>query len=225
MGVSGGLMERYGSAAGAAAYRDKYARSLSRRLSALREASLLRRALARAGTQGPALDAPCGAGRMVPVLLERAARVTALDLSPAMAEEARRGLAPEVLAGRVVVGEGSVERLPFDDGAFDTAVCWRLLHHLTDPSDRGRVLAELARVARRAVVVTFADAGTWKARSQRRRGRDRRCVKVTSEALAAEAAAAGLRLEGTWRLASAFSLLAVALLRPSGATTAPTGRS
>ncbi|HVG93888.1 MAG TPA: class I SAM-dependent methyltransferase [Planctomycetota bacterium] len=226
MGVGDGLLARYGSTAGAAAYRDKYDRSWSRRLSAGRERSLLRRALSRAGTEGEVLDVPCGAGRMVPVLLERASRVTALDLSPAMTAEATRALAAPIAAGRVVVGEGSVERIEAADRAFDTAVCWRLLHHLTDPADRARALEELGRVVRRAVIVTFADADAWKARSQRRRGRDRRCVTLTRDALAREARAAGLDLEATWRLAGAFSLLAVALLRPAGRTgPEPTARA
>jgi SAM-dependent methyltransferase len=160
---------------------------------------------------------------MVPVLLERASRVAALDLSAAMCAEARAALAPAIEAGRVVVSEGSLERLPFPADAFDTAVCWRLLHHLTEAADRGRVLRELARVARRSVVVTFADAGTWKARSQRRRRRNRRCALLTRASFSAEAAAAGLSLEATWRLAGAFSLLAVALLRPGDA--GATGRS
>ena len=67
------------------------------------------------------------------------------------------------------------------------------------------------------MIVTFADADAWKARSQRRRGRDRRCVTLTREELAREARTAGLALEATWRLAGAFSLLAVALLRPGEA--------
>ncbi len=177
--VGHGLEQRYGSPTGAAAYRTKYDGSWARRLSARREAGLLRWALAAAGTEGVALDAPCGAGRLTPVLLERAHRVTAVDLSPAMVDEARATLAGPVADGRVVLGTGSVDALPFADGAFDTAVCWRLLHHVTDPATRVRILAGLARVSRRAVVVTFADAGTWKARFQRWRGRDRRCVKWT----------------------------------------------
>ena len=79
--VGHGLEQRYGSPAGAAAYRTKYDGSWARRWSARREAALLRWALATAGTEGVALDAPCGAGRMTPVLLERAHRVTAVDLS------------------------------------------------------------------------------------------------------------------------------------------------
>jgi SAM-dependent methyltransferase len=213
--VGSGLEQRYGSPEGAAAYRTKYEHSLARRWSARREAALLRWALAFAGTEGVALDAPCGAGRMTPVLLEHARRVTAVDLSPAMVAEARAALADAIAVGQVVLGTGSVDALPFDDGAFDTAVCWRLLHHVTDRAARVRILAGLARVARGAVIVTVADAGTWKARLQRWRRRDRRCVRLDVDDLAAEAAAAGLSVRATRRLASWFSLLAVAVLRPA----------
>lgn len=215
MVVGRGLEQRYGSPAGAAAYRTKYDGSWLRRWSGRREAGLLRWALTAAGTDGVALDAPCGAGRMTRVLLERARRVTALDLSPAMLAEARAALAEPVADGHVLLGAGSVDDLPFDAGAFDTAVCWRLLHHVTERAARVRILANLARVARRAVVVTFADAGTVKARLQRWRGRDRRCVKRSAAELADEAREAGLDLVATRRLASVFSLLAVAVLRPS----------
>lgn len=215
MVVGRGLSERYGSPEGAAAYARKYEGSWLRRLSARREAALLRRALRDAGADGVLLDAPCGAGRLTPVLLEQARRVTAVDASATMLEEARRALAGPVEQGRVVLGAADVERLPFDDGAFDTVVCWRLLHHVTGREARVGLLASLGRVARRAVIVSFADAGTWRARSQRRRRRARRCATLSAGELAAEAAEAGLALAGTRRLSSWFSLLSVAVLRPA----------
>ena len=207
-------MERYGSRAGAEAYARKFQRSPVRRLSNRRELALLRQALERAGTADDALDVPCAAGRLVPVLLERVRVVTAVDLSPAMVEVARQALAEPLGKGQVAVWQGSAEALPFADRAFDTAVCWRLLHHLTDRAARLRVLSELARVSRRAVVLSFADAGTVKARLQALRGRNRRCAKLSREALSAEAAEAGLALEATTRLSSCFSLVAAAVLRP-----------
>ncbi|MCC7139131.1 MAG: class I SAM-dependent methyltransferase [Planctomycetes bacterium] len=216
MVVGAGLQRRYGSAQGAAAYRHKYERSWLRRWSARREASLLRWALARAATSGEVLDVPCGAGRMAPVLLERAARVTGVDRSDAMVEQARDACADAVAAGRLALATGSADALPFPDGAFHTAVCWRLLHHVVDRDDRRRVLASLARVATGAVVATFCDATTWKARGERLRRRDRRCVTLAPAAFADEARAAGLVVEATRRLSSCFSLLAVAVCRRAG---------
>ena len=131
------LMERYGSREGAAEYARTYTRSPLRRPWNRRKLSVVLGALSRAGASGEMLDVPCAAGRLVPVLLERASRVTAVDLSPAMVEVARASLRAEVEAGRAVVVEGTAESLPFPDGAFDTAVCWRLLHHLTDRGQYG----------------------------------------------------------------------------------------
>src|SRR5687767_6611582 len=111
--MEGHLLARYGSPDGAAAYRKKYERSLARRWSNRRELATVRRALERAGARGRLLDCPCGAGRLVPTLLEVADHVTAVDLSPAMVEQARAALAPEAEAGRVDFAVASAERLPF----------------------------------------------------------------------------------------------------------------
>jgi SAM-dependent methyltransferase len=59
-------------------------------------------------------------------------------------------------------------RLPFRDCAFDIVICSQLLHHFAEPELRA-VVAELDRVARRAVVVSdlrrswIAAAGFWTA--------------------------------------------------------------
>ncbi len=209
-----GLKSRYESVAGAAAYRRKYERTWLRRISHRREMRLVRRAMEVAGTRGEVLDVPCAAGRLVPTLLERAERVTAVDLSPTMIAQARDALRAQEEAGRVALWTGSADALPFGEGAFDTAFCWRFLHHLTERGRRVAVLKEMRRVARRAVVVSFADGGTLRARWQRLRRRNRRCAKRTAADLAAEAAEAGLRVEYTMRLSSAFSLLAAAVLIP-----------
>jgi SAM-dependent methyltransferase len=211
------LLERYGSKAGAAAYRGKYERSWTRRWSNRRELAQVRRALARAETRGEVLDCPCGAGRLVPTLLERAERVTAVDLSPAMVAEAQAALRTELESGAVTFAVAPANRLPFEGGAFDTAVCHRLLHHFATPASRAPVWQELARVARRRVIVSFSDADTWKARIQGWRSVKRRRTVLTSAALAAEAARHGLALDGKpLRLQSLFSLVAVAVFRKSG---------
>lgn len=211
------LLERYASAAGAAAYRGKYEQSWTRRWSNRRELAAVRAALARAGAAGRMLDCPCGAGRLVPTLLERAAHVTAVDLSPAMVAEARTALPDEAAAGRVDFGVASADRLPFADRAFDTVVCHRLLHHLADPASRAAVWKELARVAARRVIVSFSDATTWKAWFQGLSRVRRRRTILTPEALAAEARAAGLEPLGpALRLSTIFSLVAVAPFRVAG---------
>jgi SAM-dependent methyltransferase len=217
------LIRRYESPEGAAAYRRKYDRSLLRRVSNRRELAIVTRALERAGAKGHVLDCPCGAGRLVPTILERAERVTAADVSAAMVEQAREALASYVAERKVTLAVASAEELPFADDTFDTVVCHRLLHHVQDPEERARMLGELGRVARESVVLSFNDATTRKARSQERRGRRGR-VALSPTALRDEAAVRGLVMDGpVIRLNGFFSLVAVAVFRvePSTVAVAP----
>jgi ubiquinone/menaquinone biosynthesis C-methylase UbiE len=212
------LTARYGSTAGAAAYRRKYEKSWTRRLSHRREMRVVAAAVRDAGAGGRFLDCPCGAGRLVPTLLEHAEHVTAVDLSPAMVEEARDALAADADAGRVAFAVAPADALPFPDRAFDVAVCHRLLHHLADPAARTAILRELARVARRAVVCSFSDATTLKGRVQSWRGQTGRRIAFAPATLRAEAQAAGLLPLGpVRRLNGLSSLVAVTSFRAPGA--------
>ena len=44
--------------------------------------------------------------------------------------------------------QASATALPFEDGAFDLVMCVAVLHHVADPGDVRRTLAEMVRVAR-----------------------------------------------------------------------------
>lgn len=202
------LEERYRSRAGAAAYARKYSRSWTRRLSNWRELSLVTRAVARAGRAERLLDCPCGAGRLVPVLARSARQVTALDFSSGMLDEARRALAP--LAPPVEFVQGSLFALPFPDREFDVAVCHRLIHHLSG-EERATALAELFRVSRRSVILSFANAETARARRRQRRGKTS-CAVLSEAQLAAEGKALGLDIELPV-LRKPFSMLSIAVLR------------
>ncbi len=211
------LTQRYQSTAGAAAYRRKYERSWTRRLSHRREMNVVRRALRRAVVRGSVLDVPCGAGRLLPVLLETAPQVIAVDLSAAMVGEAKAAIAQHARAGEVRFVVAAADALPLRDGEVDTAVCHRLLHHMGEASERAGVLAELARVAGRRVVLSFSDDTTFKSRLQRRRGLKRNRHLLTPGALYAEAAAHGLTPIGApLRLNGWMSLVAVAVFATQG---------
>jgi len=208
------LIARYRSSDGAAAYRRKYEKSWIRRLSNRRELSIVRRALQRAQAQGRVLDCPCGAGRLTPTLLEDADHVTCVDLSEAMVDEARDALETFANDGRVDFAVASADDLPFDDDAFDTAVCHRLVHHMAEPEERAGTFSELARVAQRSVVMSFSDDSTWKGRSQRRRGLHRRRHALQPEVFFEEAAAHGLTPVGEpLRLNAISSLVTIAVMR------------
>lgn len=106
-------------------------------------AEAFRRGLA---VDGPWLDAPSGAGRMSGAL-------------PGLVVQADRDAAMVVAAGpgrpRACA---SVHALPFRDDAFAGVLCHRLLQHIPGGAERRAILAELARVSRGIVVVSFFDA-------------------------------------------------------------------
>jgi demethylmenaquinone methyltransferase / 2-methoxy-6-polyprenyl-1,4-benzoquinol methylase len=95
-----------------------------------------------------ALDVACGSGRLTAELAKRAAggRVVGLDFSPPMLVKARAAN-----PGLDFV-KGDALRLPFWDDDFDVATMAFGLRNLADPR---LGLAELARVARRVVVLEF----------------------------------------------------------------------
>ncbi|MTH48297.1 malonyl-ACP O-methyltransferase BioC [Intestinirhabdus alba] len=93
------------------------------------------------------LDAGCGPGRMSRYWRERGSRVTALDLSAAMLDEARRQQA----AHRYVMGD--IEALPLATGSFD--LVWSSLA-VQWCDDLQAALGELCRVARSGGTVAFS---------------------------------------------------------------------
>jgi SAM-dependent methyltransferase len=100
---------------------------------------------------GPAdtvVNVGAGAGSYEP----RDRRVVAVEPSRAMIGQRRPGSAPVVQA--------SATALPFRDAAFDAALAVLTVHHWPD---RARGLAELTRVARGVVMLTWdpASSGFW----------------------------------------------------------------
>jgi 2-polyprenyl-3-methyl-5-hydroxy-6-metoxy-1,4-benzoquinol methylase len=107
---------------------------------------------------GPAtlLDAGTGSADLPRAIVElgrqtgRAIAVHATDAHPQMVDIARRACAdyPEITVGRA-----DVLALPYADRAFDGATLNMTLHHM-EGADALRCLRELARVSRRAVIVS-----------------------------------------------------------------------
>jgi SAM-dependent methyltransferase len=100
------------------------------------------------GTADTVVNVGAGAGSYEP----RDRRVVAVEPSRAMIAQRRSGSAPVVQA--------SATALPFGDSAFGAALAVLTVHHWPD---RARGLAELARVARRVVILTWdpASSGFW----------------------------------------------------------------
>ena len=108
----------------------------------------VREALGDAGGR-EVLDLGCGTGRHTAWLAEAGARITAVDFSAGMLEEARR----KVSSGRVrFIAHDLHEPLPLPDASFDAVVSGLVLEHLRDLAE---FFAEARRVLRpggRAVV-------------------------------------------------------------------------
>jgi len=201
--TSGAPVERYGSREGADAYRRKHEESWVRRIASRRERILLDRHLRSVGDIESILDCPCGAGRFLAGAFEVTPRVLAFDRSPEMTRVARA----QVPSARFAVCDAAA--IPLADNAVDVVINMRLLHHIQGSEDRTRVFAEAARVARKAVIVSFADADTWKGRRTRSRRRP-----IPREQLTAEAAKAGLVLKTPMlSVSSLFSAFSFALFR------------
>ncbi len=98
---------------------------------------------------GSFLDAGCGEGFVAKRVLAAMPKValTGCDVSEgALAIAARANPSARFVSG-------SIAALPFPDRSFDVVGCFEVLEHL--PGDLpGKALAELARVARRAVVLS-----------------------------------------------------------------------
>jgi ubiquinone/menaquinone biosynthesis C-methylase UbiE len=93
-----------------------------------------------ARAEGRVLEVAIGTGRNLPYY-PADATVTGVDLSPAMLAIARQRAAD--LGLDVDLRAGDAERLPFDDEAFDTAVCALSLCTIPDPA---AAIGEMRRV-------------------------------------------------------------------------------
>jgi hypothetical protein len=81
---------------------------------------------------------------------------------------ARKNAGARDLSGMIV----SAFRLPLGDGSVDGVVCARLSHHLPEAAERGELLDELLRIAKRFVIFSFVDRLSMKSIARRIRLRE-----------------------------------------------------
>jgi ubiquinone/menaquinone biosynthesis C-methylase UbiE len=103
-----------------------------------------------------ALEVGPGPGCVTDVLRTRVARVTAVEIDPALAS----ALATRLADTNVTVLQGDATRMPFPDASFDAAVSCTMLHHVPSPALQDRLLAEVARVLRPGAWFTGSDSMT-----------------------------------------------------------------
>jgi len=101
------------------------------------------------------LDVGCGTGNLSSIMAEKAAQVVGIELSPAMADYARRRLTAENTSNVTIENaDAAVFLADRPTGSFDVATMVLALHEM--PTDaRIPVLHEAARVAKRLIVVDF----------------------------------------------------------------------
>ncbi|MCX4243732.1 class I SAM-dependent methyltransferase [Paraliomyxa miuraensis] len=100
------------------------------------------------------LEVGCGEGELAAHLWRQGPRPERFELCDVDLERLRPDLPPE-LAAR----PASIYELPWPDHAFDLVVCCEVLEHLHDPA---RGLRELARVARRHVLLSTPWEPVWR---------------------------------------------------------------
>jgi ubiquinone/menaquinone biosynthesis C-methylase UbiE len=116
------------------------------RLSQRLEIDALSKALQHTQNATQAIDVPCGTGRIDNLLRQSFESVVGLDSSVPMLSVYRQS------DDHRLAGCADIFNLPFDDNAFDWAICHRYFHHLQTDAERVAVLSSLSRVARRGVI-------------------------------------------------------------------------
>lgn len=170
----------------------------------LREESSVEQALQDVPANAHVLDFPCGTGRLSPLLHRLKFRVTCADSSFYMAALAREGIekhrintsAESVRSGYAV---SNILKTAFIDDAFDAVVCNRLFHHFYEPHIRRQALAELRRICRGTLVVSYytslcLDAGVFVLKNKLRGQQPTDRVPISPQAFSADAQASGLKI-------------------------------
>lgn len=124
-----------------------------------RLAGTVAEAVAFAGRASPAvLDVGAGTGNLSLKFLAAGCAVTAADVSAQSLERlARKAPAGAPLQTRVLTGE----KLPFDDGSFDIACCYSVLHHIPDYLLTVREMARVLRPGGLLYIDHESSARSW----------------------------------------------------------------
>lgn len=135
-------------------YNEAYRQRPTKRWSTQREFAILERQLAGQPRSGTLLDLPSGGGRLSDQLARHADLLVEADIGLGQLlynKEHYEGPPKRVWM------TASAFHIPFQDESLDGVVCCRLCHHLPTAEERERLVAELLRVSRRFVIMTFFD--------------------------------------------------------------------
>ena len=95
-----------------------------------------------------------GPGLTTDILRSRVARITALEIDPALASS----LAARMSGSNVTVIQGDGGAMPFQDSEFSGAVCLTMLHHVPSPALQDKLLREVFRVLQPGGVLAGVDS-------------------------------------------------------------------
>lgn len=135
-------------------------------------------------------DVGAGTGRASIGLARAGAVVTGLDASAEMLEVARQRAAAAGVSVQFDVADAHA--LPLADCSVDAAVCLRVVMHTIDWK---RVVAELCRVSRHAVIVDFPSTRSFAALESRWRRRQAKAGRSVEAYRVLDAAEVGAALE------------------------------
>ncbi|WP_190815124.1 class I SAM-dependent methyltransferase [Saccharopolyspora pogona] len=102
-----------------------------------------------------ALEIGCGIGRLTPTLAAQAARVTALDMTPGMLDEAKTSCSE---LSNVEFELARAEDLPWHGRKFDVAVSVWVLMHVLDEAALAEICRSISHSSRYFVLVEYAQA-------------------------------------------------------------------
>jgi ubiquinone/menaquinone biosynthesis C-methylase UbiE len=108
------------------------------------------------------LDVACGPGMVACEFARHAGKVTGIDITPAMIEQARRRQGEQKL-GNIDWAVGNAVPLPYLDSKFSLVITRYSFHHLLSPA---RALAEMIRVCRPGGGVMVADVAMDRNKSE-----------------------------------------------------------
>lgn len=160
-------------------------------------------------TTATVLDLPCGTGRLTTHLAGMGFRVIAADLSQEMlntCQQTCNDVLPEETAQSIEYIQADVMDMPLATQSCDVVLCNRLFHHLNTSSSRAWALAELFRVTRQRVVLSYfdrmaLDAVKFRLKHFRRGTTPTDRIPISGRELQAEAKSVGWKIEwcqGVW---------------------------
>ena len=169
--------QQYEDVTEAAKYNEGY-KKLSKMINTTREHSVLNRLLRAQPRSATLLDLPAGGGRLSPALEQH---TDLLIESDAALGQLLYGAADPALKKTAVRMTASAFHIPLKSGAVDATVCCRLSHHLPTTAERERLVAELLRVSKRFVIMTFFDHDSHKNRRRLTLGKPSKLTMTISQ--------------------------------------------